>query len=176
MILVAAVAAVAARIAAPTDAQPLNPSRALICGSERWLVKTLQDKPRLIAAKPNTVAHLASLTRPKPAPIDRGQFERHIYSVEGAVTHVLSEADQDLHIVLEDGPAHMIVESPNAPFCTVGATAYRRKQMVNARTKVRLCAHARVVGVVFWDRPHNVTGRAPNAIELHPILDFACLA
>jgi len=29
---------------------------------------------------------------------------------------------------------------------------------------------------VFWDRPHNVTGRAPKSIELHPILDFACLS
>lgn len=146
-----------------------------MCGSERWLVKTLQDKPKLISAKPNTVAHLASLARPRPAPTDRGQFERRIYSVEGSVTHILSEADQDLHIVLEDGPAHMVVESPNAPLCTVGATAYRRKQMLNARTKVRICSHARVVGVVFWDRPHNVTGRAPNAIELHPVLAFACL-
>jgi hypothetical protein len=52
--------------------------------------------------------------------------------------------------------------------------------MAAARTNVRLCSKARivgvVVGVVFWDRKHNVTGRAPNAIELHPILDFACFA
>jgi hypothetical protein len=48
--------------------------------------------------------------------------------------------------------------------------------VAKARDKVRVCAHARIVGVVFWDRPHNVTGRAPNAIELHPILDFACLS
>jgi hypothetical protein len=68
----------------------------------------------------------------------------------------------------------MVAESPNAPFCTVNATAYRKKQMAAARDKVRVCAHARIVGVAFWDRPHNVTGRAPNSIELHPILDFAC--
>jgi hypothetical protein len=49
----------------------------------------------------------------------------------------------------------------------------RHKQMAKARDKVRVCAHARIVGLVFWDRPHNVTGRAPNSIELHPILDFA---
>jgi hypothetical protein len=175
VVLVAALAAVAARVAAPR-AHPVHFNRALMCGSERWKVKTLQDHPRLIAAKRETVAHLASLTRPVPAPTDRSNFERHIYSVEGAVTHVLSEADQDFHVVLEDGPAHMVVESPNAPVCTVGATAYRRKQMAAARTKVRPCAQARVVGVVFWDRPHTVTGRAPNAIELHPILGFACLA
>jgi hypothetical protein len=176
VVLVAALAAVAARIAAPSGARPLHVNRALMCGSERWTVKTLQDRPKLISAKPRTVAQLAGLTRPNPAPVERSNFERHIYSVEGAVTHVLSEADQDLHVVLEDGPAHMVVESPNAPVCTVGATSYRRKQMAVARTKVRICAKARVVGVVFWDRKHTVTGRAPNAIELHPILDFACLS
>jgi hypothetical protein len=49
--------------------------------------------------------------------------------------------------------------------------------MAKARDKVRVvCAHARIVGVVFWDRPHNVTGSAPKSIELHPILDFACLS
>lgn len=175
VLLLTALAATGARIAAP-NAHPVHFSRALMCGSERWKVKTLQDHPSLISAKHETVAHLAGLTRPVPAPVDRSPFERHIYSVEGAVTHVLSEADQDLHVVLEDGPAHMVVESPNSPICTVGATSYRRKQMAMARPKVRICAKARVVGVVFWDRPHNVTGRAPNAIELHPILDFACLS
>jgi hypothetical protein len=71
----AVVAAVAARVAAPTQARVALPSRILICGSERWVVKTLQDKPHLISAKPNTVAHLVSLTRPKPAPVERGQLE-----------------------------------------------------------------------------------------------------
>jgi hypothetical protein len=33
----------------------------------------------------------------------------------------------------------------------------------------------RVVGVAFFDFQHGQTGVAPNAIELHPILDFACL-
>jgi hypothetical protein len=89
---------------------------------------------------------------------------------------VLSEDDRDLHVVLEDGSAHMVAESPNAPFCTTNATAYRKRQTAAARDKVRICSHARIVGVAFWDRPHNVTGRAPNSIELHPILDYACLS
>jgi hypothetical protein len=55
------------------------------------------------------------------------------------VTHVLSEDDQDLHVVVEDGPAHMVAESPKAPFCTADAAAYRKKQMAAARDKVRLC-------------------------------------
>lgn len=138
-------------------------------------MKTLQDRPKLHSAKPKTVAWLMGLTRPKPAPKDRSDFERPIYSVEAAVTEVLQEDDRDLHVVLRDGPAHMVAESPNAPFCTVDATAYR-KQMAKARDKMSVCAHARIVGVVFWDHPHNVTGRAPNAIELQPILDFACFS
>jgi hypothetical protein len=121
-------------------------------------VKTLQDRPKLYSAKPKTVAWLMGLPRPKPAPKARSTFERHIYSVEAAVTNVLQQADKDLHVVLEDGPAHMVAESPNAPFCSVDATAYRKKQMAKARDKVRVYAHARIVGVVFWDRPHNVTG------------------
>jgi hypothetical protein len=48
-------------------------------------------------------------------------------------------------------------------------------QMAKARDKVRVCAHARIVGVVFCGRPHIVIGRAPNAIELHPSLGFDCL-
>jgi hypothetical protein len=52
---------------------------------------------------------------------------------------------------------------------------YRRRQMREAREKLRLCSHARVVGVAFFDFKHGQTGVAPNAIELHPILDFACL-
>jgi hypothetical protein len=149
ILLVAALAATAARLAAPTEAHPTKPSRALICGSERWLVKTLQDRPRLLRARRSTVAVLSSLQRPKPAPTDRIAFERRIYSVDAAVTHVLSEDDRDLHVALEDGPAHMVAESPNAPFCTANATAYQKRQMAAARDKVRVCAHARIVGVVF---------------------------
>jgi hypothetical protein len=32
-----------------------------------------------------------------------------------------------------------------------------------------------VTGVLFFDYPHGQTGVAPNAIEVHPVLDFACL-
>jgi hypothetical protein len=48
--------------------------------------------------------------------------------------------------------------------------------MAAARRAVRLCSRARIVGVAFWDFKHGQTGVAPNAIELHPILGFACLS
>jgi hypothetical protein len=44
----------------------------------------------------------------------------------------------------------MIAETPLA-LCTKGATAYRRKQMADARKVARLCPRARVVGVAFFD-------------------------
>jgi hypothetical protein len=48
--------------------------------------------------------------------------------------------------------------------------------MKNARAVARLCSKARVTGVAFFDYKHGQTGVAPNAIELHPVLDFACLS
>lgn len=87
-----------------------------------------------------TQANLTMIARPTPFPTTLLPLERRIYSVVAAVTLVRSEADQDLHVVLEDGAAHMIAESPTAPACTVGATAYRRKQMADGATS---CALAR---------------------------------
>jgi hypothetical protein len=175
VVLVAACAAVAVRVAAPAPAGQVRFSAALACGVERWKVKTLQDRPRLLRAKATTVAHLTSLTRPSSLPQTRLPFERQIYSVVAAVTLVRSEADMDFHLVLQSGTKTMIAESPTVPTCTVSATPYRRRQMADARTAVRLCSRARVVGVAFWDFKHGQTGVAPNAIELHPILGFACL-
>jgi hypothetical protein len=176
VVLLAAVAAVAARVAAPSGAQPAQPSRALACGIERWTIKTLQDRPRLLRAQTTTVGHLISLGRPASLPPTRLPFERHIYSVIARVTLVRSEDDNDFHLVLRSGINHLIAEAPRAPFCTANATAYRKRQMRIARDLVKLCARAHVVGVAFWDFKHGQTGVAPNAIELHPILGFTCLS
>jgi hypothetical protein len=118
---------------------------------------------------------LVSHERPTALPATRLPFERHIFSVDAAVTLVRQEADEDFHLVLQSGPDHMIAESPSSA-CAGGATPYRRRQMREAREKLRLCSHARAVGVAFFDFKHGQTGVAPNAIELHPILDFACLS
>jgi hypothetical protein len=87
-----------------------------------------------------------------------------------------SEDDGDVHLVLQDAAGHtMIAEAPTAS-CISGATAYRRHQMATARAAVKLCGKAEVVGVAFFDFFHGQDGVAPNAIELHPILKFRCLA
>lgn len=146
------------------------------CGVERWSVKTLQDRPRLLPARTTTIHFLVTRPAPEPLPTTRLPFERHVYTVIAAVTLVRQEADSDLHLVLQaaDGE-HMIAEAP-APTCDSKATPQRRQQMLLARSRVRLCANARVTGVTFFDSDHGQTGVAPNAIELHPVLGFTCLS
>jgi len=172
---VVGMAVVVARVAAPSHASHFHYSAALACGVERWKVKTLQDRPRMLHVHSITIAQLVSNARPTPLPATRLPFERHIFSVDAAVTLVRHEADEDFHLVLESGADQMIAESPSSA-CAREATPYRRRQMREAREKLRLCSHARVVGVAFFDFKHVQTGVAPNAVELHSILGFACLS
>jgi len=95
------------------------------------------------------------------------------------------EDDEDFHLVVAD-PHHrsrtMIVEFPSAN-CT--RHSIKRKQMRRARAAfVRACGYpsssyftrlrgkATISGVGFFDFYHGQTGVAPNAIELHPVLNF----
>jgi hypothetical protein len=162
-------------IAAGVSTRTSNASSTAACGVERWTVKTLQDRPKLLRARKTTIHYL--ITRPAPAslPDTRLPFEHHVYTVTAAVVLVRPEADSDLHLVLQQGGNHMIAEAPS-PSCDSHATSYRRRQMRIARSHVRLCARAKVTGVAFFDFDHGQTGVAPNAIELHPILGFRCLS
>jgi hypothetical protein len=176
VVLIAIAAAVAARVASPAQHRHVGFSGALACGVERWNIKTLKDRPRLLPARATTVASLTRLRRPPYLPPRRRLLaERRIYSVIAAVTLDRTEADLDHHLVLRSGARTMIAETPSA-LCTAGATAIRRRQMVAARRAGRVCARARIVGVAFFDYKHGQTGAAPNGIELHPILGFACLS
>jgi hypothetical protein len=145
----------------------------VLCGVERWTVKTLQDRPRLFPVKTVTLAYLVTRPAPSNVPYTRLPFERQVFRVTAAVTLVRPEADQDLHLVLTDGRRTMIAESPTVS-CAARSTLSLRKQMSRARAAVRVCSKATVTGVAFFDFHHGQTGVAPNAIELHPLLGFAC--
>jgi hypothetical protein len=175
VLLIVLAAAVAARVATPSNSHHFRFSAALACGVERWGIKTLKDRPRLLRARPTTVAHLTSLPRPAYLPPRRLPFERRIFTVVARVTLDRLEDDLDYHLVLRSGSHTMIAETPSL-LCTKGATPYRRRQMANARAKARICARARVTGVAFFDFLHGQTGVARNGIELHPVLDFVCLS
>ena len=145
------------------------------CGVERWTVKTLQDRPRLLPVRTRTIAYLTSRPAPSFLRDYRLPFERRVFRVRAHVDLIRPEDDQDLHIVISDARGRtMITESP-APSCTARATAVRRRQMATARRAVRMCpGRATITGLAFFDFNHGQTGVAPNAIELHPILAFRC--
>jgi hypothetical protein len=145
------------------------------CGQERWTVKTLQDKPVLHSVQTGTIAQLIAEPKPSPLPSTRAPFELNVFRLTAKVTKIIGEADGDLHLVISDGTHTMIAEAPVFE-CTVGATAYRRTQMKNARAAVRLCDSAELTGAAFFDFFHHQTGVAPNEIELHPLLAFKCVA
>lgn len=144
------------------------------CGVERWTVKTLQDRPRLLANRLTTVRYLATRRAPSYLPSTRLPFERHVFTVIARVRFVREEADSDYHFILQQGGYHMIAETP-APYCDRGAKPLYRREMTKARRAAKTCAKARVTGVAFFDFDHGQDGVAPNAIELHPLLHFRCL-
>lgn len=165
-------AAVCCVVVGVTTAQA-STGRAL-CGVERWTVKTLQDRPRLLPARSVKISYLVA--RHRPANISaRLPFERRVFIVTAAVVLVRPEEDGDLHLVLRSGRWHMIAEAPS-PSCDARASPVYRHKMASARNAVRVCTRARVTGIAFFDYDHGQTGVAPNAIELHPIIGFRCLS
>src|SRR6266550_1960015 len=58
---------------------PVDFSGAQVCGVERWTVKTLQDRPKLLRLQRTTVAHMISLPRPASLTSTRLPFERHVF-------------------------------------------------------------------------------------------------
>jgi hypothetical protein len=164
---------VALAVAAGLSSRASSASSAA-CGVERWTVKTLQDRPRLLPPRRTTVHFLITRPRPGYLPHTRLPFEHRVYTVVAAVVLVRHEDDSDVHVVIQQGGDHMITEVPSLS-CDRRATLLRRRQMMVARSHVRLCNRARVTGVAFFDTDHGQTGVAPNAIELHPILGFTCL-
>ena len=146
-----------------------------LCGTERWAVKTLQDRPTLLPLQVTTLRFLVTRPAPPSLPFRPLSFERHVYRVIAAVTEIRAEEDGDLHVILRNGRLHMIAEAPS-PGCFARAKLVRKVQMLVARRAVRVCRRAEVTGVAFFDYLHGQIGVAPNAIELHPILKFLCFS
>jgi hypothetical protein len=61
------------------------------CGIERWTVKTLQDRPRLLPVRNASIAYLVSRRAPATLPAMRFPFERSVFRVTAAVTVVRAE-------------------------------------------------------------------------------------
>jgi hypothetical protein len=164
-----------------------NAPTTVLCGVERWAVKTLTDpEARLINFHPRATT-VSALRRLAPTGLSsRGPgVERRTYRIRARLVEAKLEEDEDYHLVVADlrHPAQtMIVEFPSAN-CT--RRSVQRRQLLRARASlVRACGppssssftHLRgtatITGIGFFDFLHGQTGVAPNGVELHPVLGF----
>jgi hypothetical protein len=182
-------------LAEPRDAEESAADKPAKCGEERWPVKTLSD-PSAGEVKTTPVdSTVDKLTNEQKPPTVGGTLPR-TGAVERTVFRLkvkLFEArrvgetggDRDIHLVVADPDSGrtMIVEMPDVA-CEGPDRSKFRDQMLRARAvfeeacgvppvKFRaLAGTAEITGVGFFDKPHGQHGRAPNAIELHPLLSF----
>ena len=108
--------------------------------------------------------------------------ETTAYVLDATLVEYKLENDSDYHLVLKDGQGNtMIAEIPD-PAC-VGSGSPFAAGIQNARSEfdARYTATTsfqsvnipvQVKGVGFFDFNHGQTGVAPNAIELHPVVDI----
>ncbi len=157
------------------------------CGVERWDVKTLTDPVAdqvNLTPVPATVEQLTALQVPAEFSRDAARLpsEFQMYTVQATLMEFKEEDDNDIHLViLGSSGESMIAEIPN-PACAQGS----RLQAQIDRARVRFIgifgqpsrtswsevnAPVMVTGVLFFDVPHGQRGIAPNAVELHPVLD-----
>lgn len=151
------------------------------CGTERWPIKVMSDPDRTkIDFQPRSasIADLGAIPIPEvPYPNNRrlAPEELSVYRVRAIVAQILEETDGDWHLVLRD-PANaaslMIAEIPS-PQCasTVDDAALYAEARRVLRTVPRQGV-VEIVGVGFFDFIHSQRGRAPNGIELHPVLSL----
>jgi hypothetical protein len=114
----------------------------VLCGVERWAVKTLTDpEARLINFHPRATT-VSALRRLAPTGLSsRGPgVERRTYRIRARLVEAKLEEDEDYHLVVADHrhPAQtMIVEFPSAN-CT--RRSLHRRQLLRARASlVRSC-------------------------------------
>ncbi len=163
------------------------------CGKERWPVKTMDD-PQAALVDPQplamSVAALRQLTAPTSLPADgrAAPWELRRVTVTARLVAARREQDHDFHLVIadpQDPRLTMIAELPD-PACAAVANGTAAPSILQARKEfidhfgtppsdqfVPLHGLVTITGVVFFDFPHGQYGLAPNAVELHPVLDLS---
>ena len=160
------------------------------CGVERWSVKTGTDSDSglvdLSSSTPTTITDLRNLASPRQwPPSNRVQpTETTVWVINATLKEYARERDQDYHLVLiNDAGNTMIVEIPD-PNCVSAGSPFRA-EIANARSEFdaqftvsssfrSANVPVQVKGVGMFDFVHSPPQRgvAPNAIELHPVLDI----
>ena len=169
-------------ITCPSPGTPTNNGGS--CGTERWSVKTGTDSeaPSLsLIPVPNTIAALAALPANGGGSGRSSPTETTLYELKDVtLTEVKEESDSDYHLVISDGTHTMIAEIP-WPGCATSSPwecfVSRARSEVDAKYTVSTTPQfpsvtVTVRGFGFFDIMHGQTGVAPNAIELHPVLQI----
>jgi hypothetical protein len=166
-----------------------------VCGVERWSVKILSDPAASqVSMTPirTTVEVMRALNIPGQIGLNTPRFpeEMKTYRITARLLEAAREKDRDYHLVIAGArpSATMICEIPD-PACL---TTTRSRAAVSAITKARNyfdrtfgrpsaaptftqipgTPTITITGALFFDRLHNQRGVAPNAVELHPVLDL----
>jgi hypothetical protein len=158
------------------------------CGGDRWNVKAGIDADAALvntnAVVGTTVQQMTSLTKPAVLP-DNNRIqptETTTWRLSANLVKYVRSYDSDYHLVLRDDAGRtMIAEIPD-PNCVnqsspfKAAIAHARSQFDAAFTATTVFQTTNVpvviTGVGFFDYNEGQEGLAPNAIELHPILDI----
>jgi hypothetical protein len=163
------------------------------CSAGRWPVKTLTDsRVAQVNLQPaaTTISSLGALPRDSTISDSTARLEAETQTARISALLYADhlEDDLDIHLVVRDPavPSNgMIVEFPD-PRCTAAADPLLQARMTRARAAyVEACGPSStaagdfllqgtgvVTGVRLFDTIVGQFGRAPNAIELHPVVGF----
>ena len=158
------------------------------CNAERWSVKTGTDSDagliNLNSTTSTTIANLRALSAPSTIP-DSTRIkptETTVWVISATLVKFIHAYDSDYHMVLADSAGRtMIAEIPD-PNC-VGPGSPLAARIAHARSQFDAKFSAsdefqtvnvpvQITGVGFFDYQEGQEGVAPNAIELHPIIDI----
>lgn len=163
------------------------------CGKERWSVKTGTDSDAQLidmsVHNQTRVAAMRSWPAPDQLPANKriAPWELKVWVVDATLKAFKMEddpktGDSDYHLVLADDSGNTIIAEIPSPDCVKEESPFF-DAITEAREKFDAKFQAtgqfqdtdtpvRVVGVGFFDFHHGQNGVAPNAIELHPVLDI----
>ena len=158
------------------------------CGVERWSVKTGTDPDaslvNLNSPTSTTIANLRSIPGQNTLP-DNNRIqptETTLWTLNATLTKFVLAYDSDYHMVLTDSAGRTMIAEIPSPNC-VGANSRFAAGIAHARAQFDAMFTAtttfqtvnvpvQLTGVGFFDYQEGQEGIAPNAIELHPIIDI----
>ncbi len=133
---------------------------------------------------PATVEQLAALEVPEEFSRDAARLplELQTYTVEATLVEFKEEDDSDIHLVIVGRSGEWMIAEIPEPTCAQGSLVGAQIARARARfvdifgqpsrtSRSEVNASITVTGVLFFDVPHGQRGIAPNAVELHPVLD-----